>query len=195
MSILSVADTIYTFRFLKLLVTPWKDTPAYALGVIDSNGGPLIKVKDLAKDQREVYSMFHRLVFKIKRLMNKVPGGKSQIGSYAAALWLIKEETKLSDQQILSVLAESNIDFDLDNTIINESFIVGNYCELLPGVYKLTNDIVMPSTGEELALEGTSVICHGNEEIVGNICGLNVYKVQHTSTKQYINVTSRDLTR
>ena len=39
MSILSRAgDLIYTFRFLKLLVTPFEKTNAYKLGVIDDKG-------------------------------------------------------------------------------------------------------------------------------------------------------------
>ena len=189
----TAADTVYTFRFLKLLVTPWKDTPAYELGVIDADGKPLLKVKELDSDQKDVYNMFHRLVFKIKRLMNKVPGGKSRIGSYAAALWLIKEETKMSDAQLLEAMGD--MDFGLEYEDINESFIVGSNSELLPGVYKLKNNIMLPSTGEEIALSESKVIAHGNEEIVGSIFGMNVYRVEHVATKQYIHVTSRDLKR
>ena len=69
------ADTVYTFRFLKLLVTAWEDTPAFELGIIDKDGQPIKKVRDLTSTERDVYTMFHRLVYKIKRLMNKVPGG------------------------------------------------------------------------------------------------------------------------
>jgi len=194
MSFLSTAaDTVYTFRFLKLLVTPWEDTPAFGLGVIDKAGNPLLKVKELDSDQKSVYTMFHRLVFKIKRLMNKVPGGKSQIGSYAAALWLIKEETKMNESQILEALGD--IDFELELEDINESYIIGDNHELLPGVYTLVNNIMLPSTGEEIAMAESKVIAHGNEEIVGSIFGMNVYNVEHIATKQFVQVTARDLRR
>lgn len=189
----TAADTVYTFRFLKLLVTSWEDTPAFELGVIDKDGNPLLKVKELNSEQKDVYTMFHRLVFKIKRLMNKVPGGKSKIGSYAAALWLIKEETKMSESQILEALGD--IDFELELEDINESYIIGDNHELLPGVYTLINNIMLPSTGEEIAMAESKVVAHGNEEIVGSIFGMNVYNVEHIATKQYVQVTARDLRR
>ena len=114
------ADTVYTFRFLKLLVTAWEDTPAFELGIIDKDGFPLRKVRDLTSEERGTYTMFHRLVFKIKRLMNKIPGGKSKIASYAAALYLIKEETGMSEEQLLEAM--DSFDFELEFEDINESF-------------------------------------------------------------------------
>ena len=31
-------DLFVTYRFIKLLVTPFEDTPAFKLGIIDKNG-------------------------------------------------------------------------------------------------------------------------------------------------------------
>jgi len=36
-------DLFVTYRFLKLLVTPWKKQEAYKQGIIDANGKTLIK--------------------------------------------------------------------------------------------------------------------------------------------------------
>ena len=81
------ADLFYAFRFLKLLVTPWNKTGAYEQGIIDENGKNLKKAKELTTGQeKEVYTVFHRLVFNLKRLLMKVPFGKSRLASYAAAL-------------------------------------------------------------------------------------------------------------
>ena len=81
------ADLFYAFRFLKLLVTPWDKTGAFEQGIIDENGKNLKKAKELTTPQeKEVYTVFHRLVFNLKRLLNKVPFGKSRLASYAAAL-------------------------------------------------------------------------------------------------------------
>ena len=33
-----VADLYYTYRFIKVLTTPWKDTDAYNLGLLDDKG-------------------------------------------------------------------------------------------------------------------------------------------------------------
>lgn len=87
-----VIDTIYTFRFLKILSTKWENTDAYKLGIIDEDGTPLKKSGDLTTTaEKKAYTPFVRLVFKFKRIMNKVPGGKSAVARYGTALLLIKE--------------------------------------------------------------------------------------------------------
>ena len=92
-------DTIYTFRFLKLLSTKWEDTDAYELGIIDENGKPLKKVKDLTTtEEKKAYTPFVRLVYKLKRLMGTIPGGKSAVARYGAAVLLIKEHSNEVEQ-------------------------------------------------------------------------------------------------
>ena len=95
-------DALITFRFLKLLVTPFNKTKAYELGIIDERGQNLIKAKNLTTvEQRNAYTILHKLVFNIKKLIEKLPGGKSRLATYAAALFLIKENTELSDFKLL----------------------------------------------------------------------------------------------
>ena len=87
-----ILDTIYTYKFLRLLSMKWEDTDAYKLGIIDEDGNPLKKYKDLhTKEEKDAYSSFVRMVFKFKRMLSKIPGGKSAVVRYSAALALIKE--------------------------------------------------------------------------------------------------------
>ena len=44
-----VIDAIIAYRLLKLLVTPFKKTKAFQLGIIDEKGKVLIKSKDFVK--------------------------------------------------------------------------------------------------------------------------------------------------
>ena len=81
------ADTVYTMRFLTLLTTAWEDTNAFKLGLIDAEGKKLRKPQ--TEEEKSAYNLFHRLVFNIKKLINKAPGGKSKIASYAAGLLLL----------------------------------------------------------------------------------------------------------
>ena len=100
-------DLFYAFRFLKLLVTPWNKMGAYEQGIIDENGKNLKKAKELTTSQeKEVYTVFHRLVFNLKRILEKIPFGKTKLASYAAALFLIKENTNLTEEEIREVLEE-----------------------------------------------------------------------------------------
>lgn len=83
-------DLILIYQFLKRLTTPFDKTEAFKLGLIDEKG-KRTKKKIETKEEEEAYGYFDRLVFNIKRLIEKVPGGSSRLGSYAAALFLIKE--------------------------------------------------------------------------------------------------------
>lgn len=86
-------DLILIYQFLKRLTTPFDKTEAYKLGLIDKKGKRTDK-KIETKDEQEAYGYFDRLVFNIKKLIERVPGGSSRLGSYAAALFLIKESAQ-----------------------------------------------------------------------------------------------------
>lgn len=197
MSVVSrTADLFYAFRFLKLLVTPWDKMEAFDLGVIDDNGKVLKKAADRKTPQeKSSYTVFHRLVFNVKRLLNKLPFGKTKLASYASALFLIKENTDLTDAEIRDII--SNVFDDLEETIdLSENsawFEKDN--KLAPGKYKLIQDIVSPKTAEVIAHINNIVSVMDFTKPTGSIFGLNVYQVEHVLTKQKILVTSADLKR
>ena len=86
-------DTFITYKIISTLVTDWEDQPAFEHGIIDEKGKLLKKSNTLkTKDEKDSYTLFHRLIFNLKRLIQKLPGGSSKLASYAAGLFLIKEE-------------------------------------------------------------------------------------------------------
>ena len=88
------ADLYFTFRFLRLLTMKWTKTDAYKYKIIDSKGKVLRKSSELESvDEKAAYTMFHRLVYKMRRLLEKIPIiGKTILTNYAAALLLLKEQ-------------------------------------------------------------------------------------------------------
>ncbi len=84
-------DNLIAFRTLYMLVTPFKDTQAYKLGIIDEKGNNLKKFSTLTSNEKDAYTYLHRLVFNLKKLINRLPGGENRIKSVIAAFWLIKE--------------------------------------------------------------------------------------------------------
>lgn len=195
------ADTYYTFRFVKTLVTPWDKMPAYEMGIIDEDGKVLRKASTLTtQEEKSSYTVFHRLVFNIKRLLNKLPFGKTRLASYAAALFLLKEHTNLSEEQIKAALEKvmAQLDMDIEEAMaITESshwhVIEGDI--LAPGTYTLNEDIASPSNGEIVGRKGTRVISPGNNEPVDYIMGTPVYEVTHGPTKMKVYVSPGDLLR
>jgi len=94
-------DSIITHRILKLLTTPYEDTKAFKLGIIDKNGRELKKMKSLnSVVERDAYSILHRLVFRLKKIIERVPIEKKKVLSYAAALSLVKENFELQHEPI-----------------------------------------------------------------------------------------------
>ena len=109
-----VVDTLIVFRILKMLTTPFDKHPAYKFGFIDDRGkriklksvkGSNQKVENNPKTAEEKASLtpLHRLVFNLKKIIEKVPFGKSSFASYAVALALLKENQVLSNDQMLSL--------------------------------------------------------------------------------------------
>jgi hypothetical protein len=76
-----------------MLVQNFEDTPAYKLGIIDKNGKELKRMRDLnTVELRDAYTFLNRLIFRLKRIINKVPIENKKLVSLAAAYALIKEE-------------------------------------------------------------------------------------------------------
>ena len=101
-------DLFVTYRFIKLLVTPFEKTPAYKLGIIDKDGNRVRPERDpntnirpamqslKTTEEKNAYTILHKLVFNIKKIFAKVPGLRTKLGTYAAALFLLKDTFKES---------------------------------------------------------------------------------------------------
>ena len=90
-------DLIITYRVVKMLVTPFEKFKAFELGIIDKDGKNLIKMKQVKGSDRKHYTMLHRFVFNLKRILRKVGLG-SRLGGFAVALALLIKEDKTMAQ-------------------------------------------------------------------------------------------------
>ena len=108
MSIASAAGNIYfVYQFLTKLVRPFKDTDAYKLGIIDDTGKVLKKRRQLkTKEEKEAYTLTDTMIFNLKKLLGKVPGGKTKFASFAAALFLLREDLEYRHYHDMSFLQE-----------------------------------------------------------------------------------------
>jgi hypothetical protein len=104
-AISSLGNIYFVYQFIKKLVTPFVETDAYKLGIIDEKGKVLKKRSELTKiAEREAYTLSDTLIFNLKKLLAKIPGGSTKFATFAAALFLIKEEKSINhylDQDFL----------------------------------------------------------------------------------------------
>lgn len=186
-------DLVYTFRFLTLLVTPFDKTKAYEVGIIDANGKRLKSANKNSEEYREYYTPFHRLVFNVKRLMAKAPGGSSRLASYAAALFLIKENYSVTEKKILKSLSEAGID-PTDLLAEESNWFVLESGQLSPGVYKLRHE--KEAHKVDITFLPNEKVLVGEECMpVGEMFGINIYEATHMRSRQKVYVTSLELLR
>jgi len=196
-------DLFVTYRFLKLLTTPFEKTDAFNLGIIDEKGNRIKKPKstqpavELATvEQKNSYTILHKLVFNIKKIFQKVPGLRTKVGTYAAALFLLKDTFKESvndpdmfEKEFMKYLKENNIEFDDD---ISEEVI--GFGELLPkGEYVLINDILNKEEEELSARKGDKVIAYEDEAPVDTVLGVEIFPVIHIKSQEKIYISLEDI--
>ena len=125
----STIDLFLTYHFLKRLATPFENWDAYTLKIIDAEGNVLRKAKTLTNPEEvNAWGYFDRLVANLKKLLAKVPGGKTKIASYAAALLLIKEHKSPRDidDDELQVLVEDLFNMEYSKFISEEGEAITN---------------------------------------------------------------------
>ena len=196
-------DLFVTYRFLRLLTTPFEKTDAYKLGIIDKNGNRIRKPKSTqpavelnTTEQQNSYTILHKLVFNIKKLFAKVPGLRTKVGTYAAALFLLKdtfkehvEDPDMFEKEFVKYLKENNV--ELDNEIAEE--VIG-FGEVLPkGEYVLVNDILNKEEEELSAKRGDKVIAYEDEAPVDTVLGVEIFPVIHTKSQEKIYISLEDI--
>lgn len=183
-------DLVYTFRFLKLLVTPFEKTNAFKLGLIDDKGKKLRKPE--TTEEKSAYNPFHRIVFNIKKLIAKAPGGSTRIASYASALYLIKEKYNISDKNLNKMINESGID-QLDILAEESEWFLLEEKQLAPGTYTLRNDKVLSETWDDVVHAKDKIRVLDNSFPVGDLLGLDIYEAIHVKTNRKVHVTISEL--
>ena len=196
-------DLFVTYRFLKLLTTPFEKTDAFKNGIIDEKGNRIKKpsstkpaVELATTELKNSYTILHKLVFNIKKIFNKVPGLRTKVGTYAAALFLLKDTFKESvddpdmfEKEFMKYLKENNIEFDDE---ISEEVI--GFGEVLPkGEYLLVNDILNKEEEELSAKIGDKVIAYEDEAPVDTILGVEIFPVIHIKSQEKIYVSLEDI--
>ena len=196
-------DLFVTYRFIKLLTTPFNKTDAYKYGIIDDKGNRIrednstrVKVELTTSTLKNSYTILHKLVFNIKKIFSKLPILKSKIGTYAAALFLLKdtfrehvENPDVFEKEFMKYLKENNIELDRE---ISEEVI--GFGEVLPkGEYVLKNDILNKEEEELTAKKGDKVIAFEDEAPVDTILGVEIFPVIHMNSQEKIYVSLEDI--
>lgn len=154
-------DSVIAYRILRMLTTSFEDTDAFRLGIIDEKGKELKRMRDLnSVDEKDAYTVLHRMVFRLKRIIEKVPVENKKLASFAAALALIKEHVEAESEPIdLETQYLNKLESDLTEDIqfihnyTNNKYMLSfkafmeeapaNNAQATPGVAGLGPDLVV----------------------------------------------------
>ena len=196
-------DLFVTYRFIKLLTTPFEKTDAFKLGIIDKDGNRIrkpnssqVEVELTTSQLKNSYTILHKLVFNIKKIFSKLPLLKTKIGTYAAALFLLKDTFKehmqdpdIFEKEFMKFLKENNVVLD---TEISEEVI--GFGEVLPkGEYVLKNDILNKEEEELTAKKGDKVSAFEDQAPIDTVLGVEIFPVIHMKTQEKIYVSLEDI--
>ena len=149
-----VIDALIAYRLLKLLITPFKKTKAFQLGIIDEKGKVLIKAKEFQKsfpsnkreEAKKSYTLLIRFVFNLKRILSKV-GIRGALGSAAAAaIAFFREQNDYNpiiEKQIYKYIKEQGFEYDI-NENYGDPIQYGKYI-VKRDIYDLEGEIVINS--------------------------------------------------
>ena len=188
------ADLTYTFRFIRMLVLDWKEWDAFKLGIINEEGKRNRNVKLDTDEKKSAYTPFIRLCANVKRLVANVPGGSSKLGSFASALYLIKEHYGLKDKDIKAINEKLGID-SLDIVLESNSWFLLDDGTIGPGVYRIKEHKLLAKTCDEMVWAKDQIRIQENCSPVGDVFGIPIYEATHMKTNQKIFITVNEIYR
>ena len=190
-------DLFVAYRFLRILTTPWEDQPAFEHGIIDANGKLLRKSNTLTtSDEKSSFTLLHRLIFNLKRILHKIPGVKTKLGTYVTALFLLKQHfsSQTEDEEMIEKTFSKWL---VDNGYMTEEELheeVFGLGDMLPkGTYKIITDIIPSEDYPGSAAKGDIVDAFADTAPTDEIMGTPIFTVIHQKTKEEIYVTLEDI--
>ena len=174
-------DLLITYRVIKLLVTSWEKQAAFKLGIIDEKGKVLRKSRTLkTRDEKNSYTILHRFIFNLKRMLQKVGLG-SRIASFGVALALLVREGKFNEEskyllenELLEYLKKKKL-FSYNDIKIKEQYFSESNC-LKPGYYSLKYDVVNLDT-EVVSKKGDVIIVEKLTKPLETFFGMDIFEV------------------
>ena len=183
---MGVVDTVIVFRILKMLTRKWEDMDAFKFGLIDDNGKRIKGVKPKGSEQKNSYTLLHRLVFNLKRVLELLPFGRTRLASYAASLALLKEHFNIDgeplERHFYQYLKENDMVLDLleghDNL---NNLQKGMEYELRLSVWNEEN--IIGQRGDRVQVLGQT----------DNVMGVAIYKAYNFDQDESMLITGHDV--
>mgnify|MGYP005664533441 FL=1 len=179
-------DTELGVRILKMMTRKWEEMDAFKFGLIDANGKRIKSVKPKTSEEKNSFTLLHRLVFNLKRVLELLPFGRTRLASYAASLALLKEhfeiDGKYLEESFYTYLKENDLVIDLLEGHNNMNNLQkGKEYELRQSVWNEEDNI--GHRGDYVQVSGKT----------DTVMGVDIYRVYNRSQDQSMLITGHDV--
>ena len=159
---------------------------AFKFGLIDDNGKRIKGVKPKGSEQKNSYTLLHRLVFNLKRVLELLPFGRTRLASYAASLALLKENFNINgealERHFYQYLKENDLVLDLLEGHDNMNNLQkGKEYELRQSVWN--EEDCIGTRGDQVQVLGRT----------DNVMGVDIYRVYNITQDQSMLITGHDV--
>ena len=183
---MGVVDTVIVFRILKMMTRKWEEMDAYKFGIIDDNGKRIKSKKPKTSEEKNSFTLLHRLVFNLKRVLELLPFGRTRLASYAASLALLKEHFNIDGESLerhfYQYLKENDLVLDLLEGHDNMNNLQkGKEYELRQSVWN--EEDCIGTRGDQVQVLGRT----------DNVMGVDIYRVYNITQDQSMLITGHDV--
>jgi len=183
---MNVVDTVIVFRILKMMTRKWEEMDAYKFGLIDDNGKRIKSKKPKTSEEKNSFTLLHRLVFNLKRVLELLPFGRTRLASYAASLALLKENFNIDGESLerhfYQYLKENDLVLDLLEGHDNMNNLQkGLQYELRQSVWN--EEDCIGTRGDQVQVLGRT----------DNVMGVDIYRVYNITQDQSMLITGHDV--
>ena len=183
---MGVVDTVIVFRILKMMTRKWEEMDAYKFGIIDDNGKRIKSKKPKTSEEKNSFTLLHRLVFNLKRVLELLPFGRTRLASYAASLALLKENFNIDgeylERHFYQYLKENDLVLDLLEGHDNMNNLQkGKEYELRQSVWN--EEDCIGTRGDQVQVLGRT----------DNVMGVDIYRVYNITQDQSMLITGHDV--
>lgn len=114
MAIIKTAvDSVYAYKFIRLMQKDFSDWKAFGTGIIDAKGNVLKRPQ--TPEEKESYTPFHASIRSMKRMMSTIPG-LTGVSSFMSSLSAVASRYGITESEQKEIVA----------TLIKEDMVAGD---------------------------------------------------------------------
>lgn len=181
-----VVDTVLTYQFIKKLTTPFNQLPAYRLHLIDEKGNFLKARNQFTNQEKNACGLFDVMIINLKKLIARIPGGGSRLGTVAATLILLNAKPIRESIEDMDLEEEFNRYYNLVKKMDEEGEVPVNSVANAPELMSKNPPVAVDNAYKRKNKKDTAKMKRG---ILGavNVTEVESHSIEKTFRDDYLN--------